>query len=161
MDYNRVVKDLNERTLEGFLAEVGKRFAVARSGSQVRPASKGRFGLFAGGNWYELRAPDELLSSSDPVERLDVSILQRELLSPLLGIDDPRTSKRIDFVGGIRGLGELERRVNSGEMAAAFALHPTSIEELLAIADAGKIMPPKSTWFEPKLRDGVVVHMLS
>jgi uncharacterized protein (DUF1015 family) len=161
MDYNRVVKDLNERTLEGFLAEVGKRFAVARSGSQVRPASKGRFGLYAGGNWYELRAPEELLSSSDPVERLDVSILQRELLSPLLGIDDPRTSKRIDFVGGIRGLGELERRVNSGEMAAAFALHPTSIEELLAIADAGKIMPPKSTWFEPKLRDGVVVHMLS
>jgi len=113
-----------------------------------------------GGRWYELQAPAGMLAAPDPVERLDVSILQHELLSPVLGIDDPRTSKRIDFVGGIRGLGELERRVNSGEMAVAFALHPTSIEELMAIADAGKIMPPKSTWFEPKLRDGVVVHLL-
>ena len=102
-----------------------------------------------------------LLSVADPVERLDVSILQKYLLSPVLGIDDPRTSKRIDFVGGIRGLEELEKRVNAGEMTVAFALYPTSIDELLAIADAGKIMPPKSTWFEPKLRDGVVVHMVS
>jgi uncharacterized protein (DUF1015 family) len=110
------------------------------------------------GGWYALRAPEAL--QSDPVERLDVSFLQRAVLTPILGIDDPRTSKRIDFVGGIRGLSELERRVDSGEMAAAFALYPTSINELLAIADAGKIMPPKSTWFEPKLRDGVVVHFL-
>ena len=117
--------------------------------------------MYLRGTWYVLRAPAALLSVPDPVERLDVSILQKHLLAPVLGIDDPRTSKRIDFVGGIRGLGELERRVNSGEMAVAFALYPTSIEELLAIADAGKIMPPKSTWFEPKLRDGVVVHMLS
>jgi uncharacterized protein (DUF1015 family) len=144
-----------------FLAELGKRFTVVPSNGQVRPASKGRFGMYTGGAWYELQVPAEMLSAPDPVERLDVSILQRELLSPVLGVDDPRTSKRIDFVGGIRGLGELERRVNSGEMAVAFAVHPTSIEELLAIADAGKIMPPKSTWFEPKLRDGVVVHLLS
>jgi len=160
MDYNRVVRDLNGRNPETFLAEAGKRFTVTPAKSQVRPASKGRFGMYMGGKWYELQAASGMLSTPDPVERLDVSILQRELLSPLLGIDDPRTSKRIDFVGGIRGLGELERRVNSGEMAIAFALHPTSIEELLAIADAGKIMPPKSTWFEPKLRDGVVVHLL-
>ena len=107
-----------------------------------------------------MNASPELLAASDPVERLDVSMLQRHLLTPVLGIDDPRTSKRIDFVGGIRGLQELEKRVDSGEMAAAFAMYPTSIEELLAIADAGKIMPPKSTWFEPKLRDGMVVHFL-
>ena len=112
-----------------------------------------------GGTHYALRG--DLLADPDPVERLDVSILQKELLAPILGIDDPRTSKRIDFVGGIRGMQELERRVNAGEMAVAFALFPTSIEELLAIADAGKIMPPKSTWFEPKLRDGMVVHFLS
>jgi uncharacterized protein (DUF1015 family) len=100
-------------------------------------------------------------SAEDPVEQLDISILQNKLLNPILGIEDPRTSKRIDFVGGIRGLGELERRVNSGEMSVAFSMFPTSIDELLTIADAGKIMPPKSTWFEPKLRDGVVVHMLT
>jgi uncharacterized protein (DUF1015 family) len=161
MDYNRVVKDLNGRTTDAFLAEVGRRFTITPATAQVRPAAKGRFGMYAGGTWYELQAPAGLLSAPDPVERLDVSILQRELLSAVLGIDDPRTSKRIDFVGGIRGLQELEQRVNSGEMAVAFALHPTSIEELLAIADAGKIMPPKSTWFEPKLRDGIVVHLLS
>ena len=116
--------------------------------------------MYLSGRWYTLTAPSSLLAVDDPVERLDVSILQKHLLQPVLGIDDPRTSKRIDFVGGIRGLGELERRVNSGEMAVAFALYPTSIDELLAIADAGKIMPPKSTWFEPKLRDGMVVHFL-
>ncbi|HOQ49731.1 MAG TPA: DUF1015 domain-containing protein, partial [Candidatus Kapabacteria bacterium] len=102
----------------------------------------------------------KLFHPEDPVENLDVSILQQHVLDPILGIDDPRTSKRIDFVGGIRGLGELERRVNSGEMAVAFSMYPTSIEELMAIADAGKIMPPKSTWFEPKLRDGLFVHFL-
>jgi uncharacterized protein (DUF1015 family) len=117
--------------------------------------------MYIAGKWYRLTIKSELLQNPDPVERLDVSILQRNFLAPVLGIDDPRTNKRIDFVGGIRGLDELEKRVNSGEMAVAFALFPTSIEELLAIADAGKIMPPKSTWFEPKLRDGVVVHFLS
>jgi uncharacterized protein (DUF1015 family) len=117
--------------------------------------------MYLKGIWYTLRAKPALLNIDDPVERLDVSILQKHLLSPVLGIDDPRTSKRIDFVGGIRGLEELEKRVDSGEMTVAFALYPTSIDELLAIADAGKIMPPKSTWFEPKLRDGVVVHMVS
>ena len=161
MDYNRVVKDLNGRTPETFLAEAGKIFTIADSTSQVRPKKKGEFGMYLKGRWYKLVAPALALQETDPVERLDVSILQRCLLGPLLGIDDPRTNKRIDFVGGIRGLKELERRVNSGEMAVAFSLHPTSIEELFAIADAGKTMPPKSTWFEPKLRDGMVVHFLS
>jgi len=125
------------------------------------PSRRGDYGMYLKGRWYTLQAPADLLADPDPVERLDVSILQRELLGPILGIDDPRTNKRIDFVGGIRGMDELERRVNSGEMAVAFALFPTSINELLKIADAGKTMPPKSTWFEPKLRDGVVIHFLS
>jgi uncharacterized protein (DUF1015 family) len=161
MDYNRVVKDLQGRNPEEFLAETRKLFAVSPASGQVTPAAKGEIGMYLKGAWYKLQIPRPLLSVADPVERLDVSILQKNLLAPTLGIDDPRTSKRIDFVGGIRGLGELERRVDSGEMAVAFAMYPTSLEELLAIADAGKIMPPKSTWFEPKLRDGVVVHMVS
>ena len=114
--------------------------------------------MYLKGKWYRVNAQPGLLKNADIIEQLDVSILQQHILSPLLGIEDVRTSKRIDFVGGIRGLQELEKRVDSGEMAAAFSLHPTSIEELIAIADAGKTMPPKSTWFEPKLRDGVVVH---
>jgi uncharacterized protein (DUF1015 family) len=161
MDYNRLVKDLNGKSPEDFLAAVGSVFTVRNSSGRMKPEKKGEYGMYLGGTWYALDAPARLLDVADPVERLDVSMLQRYLLEPLLGIDDPRTSKRIDFVGGIRGLEELERRVDSGEMAVAFALYPTSIEELLAIADAGKIMPPKSTWFEPKLRDGVVVHFLS
>jgi uncharacterized protein (DUF1015 family) len=110
--------------------------------------------------WYALSANAELINNPDPVEKLDVAILQKEVLTPLLGIDDPRTSERIDFVGGIRGLGELERRVDSGEMTVAFAMYATSVNELMDIADAGKIMSPKSTWFEPKLRDGLFVHFL-
>jgi uncharacterized protein (DUF1015 family) len=161
MDYNRVIKDLNGRSVEQARAEVAKIFTLEKSAGQVRPARKGEYGMYVGGSWYKLRAPQSLLAVSDPVERLDVSILQNHLLAPVFGIEDPRTSKRIDFVGGIRGIGELERRVNSGEMAVAFSFYPTSIEELLAIADAGKVMPPKSTWFEPKLRDGIVVHFLS
>ena len=161
MDYNRLVRDLNGRTEEEFLAAVRTTFSVADVTSQFRPTRKGQYGMYLKGRWYSVEAPPHMLAIADPVERLDVSILQRELLSPILGIEDPRTSKRIDFVGGIRGLGELERRVHSGEMAVAFALYPTSIDELLAIADAGKIMPPKSTWFEPKLRDGIVVHMVT
>lgn len=161
MDYNRVVRDLNGRSAEEFLAEVGKTFGVTPSPSQVRPNKKGEFGMYLKGRWYKLTAPASALQESDPVARLDVSVLQQQVLGPVLGIDDPRMNKRIDFVGGIRGLKELERRVDSGEMAVAFSLFPTSIEELFAIADAGKTMPPKSTWFEPKLRDGLVVHFLS
>ncbi|HEX7573201.1 MAG TPA: DUF1015 family protein [Bacteroidota bacterium] len=161
MDYNRTVKDLNGLDVREFLARIGKIFDVTEGPHPAWPSRKGEYGMYIKDTWYTLRAPGDLLADPDPVERLDVSILQKEILGPILGIDDPRTSKRIDFVGGIRGLQELERRVNSGEMAVAFALFPTSIEELLSIADAGKIMPPKSTWFEPKLRDGVVVHFLS
>jgi uncharacterized protein (DUF1015 family) len=161
MDYNRTVKDLNGMQVQEFLDKIGKTFDVSEGPHPAWPSRKGEYGMYVNGKWFTLRAPGDLLADPDPVERLDVSILQREILGPILGIDDPRTSKRIDFVGGIRGLQELERRVNSGEMAVAFALFPTSVEELLAIADAGKIMPPKSTWFEPKLRDGVVVHFLS
>jgi uncharacterized protein (DUF1015 family) len=158
LDYNRVVKDLNGRTEEEFLKEITQRFTVTASPSPVRPSRKGEIGMYLSCRWYRLERPAS--AGSDPVASLEVSLLDREVLRPILGIEDVRTSKRIDFVGGIRGLGELEHRVDSGEMVVAFALYPTTIEELLAIADAGKIMPPKSTWFEPKLRDGLLVHML-
>ena len=161
MDYNRLVKDLHGRDVDDFLKAVALKFNIEPSNSPVKPSRKGEYGMYMGRQWYRLHALDELLRNPDPVESLDVSILQEHLLAPILGIEDPRTSKRIDFVGGIRGLVELERRVDSGDMVVAFALFPTSIEELLAIADAGQIMPPKSTWFEPKLRDGVVVHFVS
>ncbi len=161
MDYNRVVKDLNGMTVEQFLSKVSAEFAVEYAEEPVKPCQKGEFGAYINGEWYRLRAKPSLLATQDPVDRLDVSILQSHLLGPILGVDDPRTNKRIDFVGGIRGLEELQRRVDSGEMAIAFSMYPTSIEELLAIADAGRVMPPKSTWFEPKLRDGVVVHMVT
>ncbi len=161
LDYNRVVKNLNGRTVDEFLKEVKSNFEVEESPTQAKPRTKGEFGMYINKKWYYIRPTPKLIVQSDIISKLDVSILQNHLLQPLLGIDDPRTSKNIDFVGGIRGLGELERRVDSGEMAVAFALFPTSIEELMAIADAGKIMPPKSTWFEPKLRDGLVIHFLS
>jgi uncharacterized protein (DUF1015 family) len=161
MDYNRVVRDLRGKTVDQFLDELKARFVISASPSRVRPSRKGEVGMYLNRAWYRLTFPPEILPESDPVERLDVSVLQRSILAPVLGIEDPRTSKRIDFIGGIRGLEELERRVDSGEMAVAFAMYPTSLDELLAIADAGKIMPPKSTWFEPKLRDGIVVHMVS
>ena len=161
MDYNRVVKDLCGKSKEEFLSAVEKDFAVVEAAGQVHPAKKGDFGMYLDGKWYTLTARPALQAETDPVLRLDVSLLQNYLLDPVLGIKDPRTEKRIDFVGGMRGLGELERRVNNGEMAVAFSLYPTSIGELMAIADDGKIMPPKSTWFEPKLRDGLFVHFLS
>jgi uncharacterized protein (DUF1015 family) len=161
MDYNRVVKDLNGLSVEQFRAKVQKCFDVAPSPAEVHPSAKGEIGMYLDHSWYRLKIMQQFLNNPDPVERLDVSILQKQFLAPVLGIDDPRTNKRIDFVGGIRGLGELKRRVDSGEMAVAFALYPTSIDELMAIADAGKIMPPKSTWFEPKLRDGLVIHFVS
>jgi len=161
LDYNRVIKDLNGMSEADFLAAVEKNFSVEKSASAVSPASTQEFGMYLGGNWYRLKIkPDLVPASDDPVGRLDVSLLQNNLISPLLGIDNPRVDKRIDFVGGIRGLGELEKRVNSGEMAVAFSLHPTVLDDLMAVADANEVMPPKSTWFEPKLADGLVSHVL-
>lgn len=161
MPYNRVVKDLNGRSKEDFLSAVETAgFSVEYKGEeQVSPDKKGCFGMYLSGGWYLLTARESLLSS-DPVKGLDVSILQDNLLGPLLNINDPRTDKRIDFVGGIRGLNELERRVSS-DMTVAFSMYATSISELLSVADAGLLMPPKSTWFEPKLRSGLFIHRLS
>ena len=162
MEYNRLVKDLNGYEETELVAVIRKQgFNVKKSEKPVQQKRKGEFGMYVRGTWYTLMADLKFLNNPDPVQRLDVSILQNKLLAPLLAIDDPRTNKRIDFVGGIRGIQELVKRVDSGEMAVAFLLHPTSIGELISIADAGKIMPPKSTWFEPKLRDGVVIHFLS
>lgn len=160
LDYNRVVKDLNGLSEEQFKARLQQKFSVRPATGQARPSRKGEFGMYLGRHWYVLNAHEELLKNSDPVDRLDVSILQNHLLDPVLGVKDPRTDKRIDFIGGMRGLGELERRVDSGEMTIAFSLFPTSVSELLTIADADKLMPPKSTWFEPKLRDGLFTHVL-
>lgn len=163
MDYNRVVKDLNGNDKEGFLKKVAEKFDIRpidKAKGPYHPMAKAHYGMYLDGQWYEITAKPELCKDADPVERLDVQILQRHLLQPILGIDDPRTSERIDFVGGIRGLEELERRV-SEDMTVAFAMYPTSMDELLGIADAGKIMPPKSTWFEPKLRSGLFVHRLN
>ena len=160
LDYNRVVKDTNGLSVDQFFDGVKKTFSLSKIQGRPRLSNKGEFGLYLGGDWYMFSAPESLLKKSDPVERLDVTILQKHLLDPILGIKDPRTDKRVDFVGGIRGMGELEKRVDSGEMKLAISMFPTSIHELMAIADAGKIMPPKSTWFEPKLRDGLFVHFL-
>ncbi|RHQ41469.1 MULTISPECIES: DUF1015 domain-containing protein [unclassified Roseburia] len=160
MDYNRVVKDLNGMTEEEFLGKMNDLFEVgAPQKEAVHPAEKGSFSMYLGDNWYACRMKEADLSS-DPVDGLDVSILQNVLLHPVLGIEDPKTDKRIDFVGGIRGLEELERRVHS-DCKVAFAMYPTSIGELFAVADAGRLMPPKSTWFEPKLRSGLFIHALS
>ena len=161
LDYNRLVKDLNGLSNDEFLKRIEENFDLKASPSQVRPRKKGEFGMYLGKQWYTLNVHEALLIDSDPVRSLDVSILQANLLDPVLGVKDPRTDKRIDFVGGIRGLGELERRVNSGEMKVAMSLYPTSVQELMSIADAGKVMPPKSTWFEPKLRDGLFTHFLT
>lgn len=160
MDYNRVVKDLNGYTVEEFLAKVSECFEVTCIGTNpVKPAAKGQFGMYLEGNWYVLTAKEEI-KSPDPVKGLDVSVLQDYLLSPILGIGDPKTDKRIGFVGGIRGLEELERRATT-DMKVAFSMYPTSIAELFEVADAGLLMPPKSTWFEPKLRSGFFIHKLS
>jgi uncharacterized protein (DUF1015 family) len=160
MDYNRVVKDLNGLTKEEFLSKLQQHFSFVKSSVPVKPAKKGDFGMYLDAAWYTLTAGPALRNITDSVQRLDVSVLQNHLLDPILGIKDPRVDKRIDFVGGIRGLGELERRVNSDEMKIAFSMYPTSLDELMTIADDGKVMPPKSTWFEPKLRDGLFVHFL-
>lgn len=159
MDYNRTVKDLNGLSLDEFMDKVKEKFDVAESETPVAPEKKGTFGMFTEGKWYVLTAKPELFEGKDAVESLDVSVLQDNLLGPVLGIGDPRTDSRIDFVGGIRGLEELERRVQT-DCAVAFAMYPTSIQELFAVADAGLLMPPKSTWFEPKLRSGIFIHAL-
>jgi len=160
LDYNRVLRDLNGRSPEQLLAELRKHFAVAASDGQVRPAAAAEFGMHLAGRWYRLTLASDLVPNNDPIERLPITLLTRHVIEPLFGIADPRTDKRIDFVGGGRGLAELERRVSSGEMAVAFALYPTQMADLMAVADAGGIMPPKSTWFEPKLADGMVNHVL-
>jgi uncharacterized protein (DUF1015 family) len=160
LDYNRVVRDLNGRTPQAFLDQVRSGFAVEPAGEAVRPARTGEFGMYLGGQWYRLSIEPARIPADDPVARLDISLLQDHLIRPVLGIEDPRRDDRIDFVGGIRGLGELEKRVDSGEWTVAFALYPTGMEALMAVADAGEVMPPKSTWFEPKLADGLVTHVL-
>jgi uncharacterized protein (DUF1015 family) len=160
LDYNRVVKDLNGLSEANFLARVGERYAVTAADGPVKPARPGEVGLYLPGRWFKLSIEPKLIPA-DPVARLDVSLLSDHLLGPVLGIADLRRDKRIDFVGGIRGLPELEKRVNSGEMAVAFAMHPTGMQDLMAVADAGQVMPPKSTWFEPKLADGLVSHVLN
>ena len=160
LDYNRLVKDLRGMSALEFQIRVGKHFTIRASGAQVKPARHGEFGLYLRKHWYRLEIKPELAQPDDPVKRLDVSLLADYLLAPVLGIEDPRTDRRIDFVGGSRGLAELERRVDSAEMAAAFSLFPTRMEDLMAVADAGRVMPPKSTWFEPKLADGLVSHVL-
>lgn len=159
MDYNRVVKDLNGNSPEQFLNKVKENFEVTEVSSTYSPKGLHDFGMFLNGKWYQLTAKSTTVKE-DAIGVLDVTILQNFLLQPILGIEDPRTDKRIDFVGGIRGLKELEKRVNSGEMAVAFALFPVSLEQLMAIADTNNVMPPKSTWFEPKLRDGLFIHQI-
>ncbi|MEJ2362234.1 MAG: DUF1015 family protein [Gammaproteobacteria bacterium] len=160
LDYNRVIKDLNGLEPEAFLAKVAEAFDVQAAADAVRPQRAGEFGMYMQGQWYRLTIRPERIPTDDPVGRLDVSLLQNHLITPLLGINDPRRDKRIDFVGGIRGLAELEKRVNSGEMKVAFALYPTQMTDLMAVADAEEVMPPKSTWFEPKLADGLVSNVL-
>lgn len=158
MDYNRVVSDLNGYSPEEFMEKVKEKFDITLSEKAVSPSKKGEMGMYLEGKWYVLNAHEDIMSD-DPVAGLDVAILQDNLLTPVLGINDPRTDKRIDFIGGIRGLAELERRVGNG-MKAAFSMYPTSIRELFAVADAGRLMPPKSTWFEPKLRSGIFIHKI-
>lgn len=160
LPYNRVVRDLNGMSTEQFFEKLKEKFELEEIGKEpYAPVQKGTFGMYLGGTWYALKILPQY-RSTDPVKGLDVSILQDHLLAPVLGIGDPRTDKRIDFIGGIRGLKELERRV-SEDMEVAFSMYPTSIEELLSVADAGLLMPPKSTWFEPKLRSGLFIHRLS
>ena len=159
LDYNRVVTDLNGLEKSALVTRLATAFSVETANDRVQPQRPGEFGMYLAGQWYKLVIKPELVPI-DPVARLDVSLLSDHLLGPLLGITDLRRDKRIDFVGGIRGLAELERRVDFGEMAVAFSLHATSLEDLMAVADTGNVMPPKSTWFEPKLADGLVSHIL-
>ena len=159
IDYNRLVKELNGLSEEEFLARLGRDFLVENKGSEIyKPDRLHNFGMYLNGNWYSLTAKPGTYDDKDPIGVLDVTVLSDRVLDSILGIKDLRTDKRIDFVGGIRGLGELKRRVDSGEMKVAFALYPVTMQQIIDIADSGKIMPPKTTWFEPKLRSGVVIH---
>ena len=161
IDYNRVVKDLNGLTPEEFLAKLSEDFIIEKKGKEIyAPSGLHNFSLYMGGEWYSMQAKEGRYDDADPIGVLDVTILSDLVFDKLLDIKDLRTSKRIDFVGGIRGLGELKRRVDSGEMVAAFALYPVSMKQLIDIADTGNIMPPKTTWFEPKLRSGLTIHKL-
>jgi uncharacterized protein (DUF1015 family) len=159
LDYNRVVKDLNGLHDQDFLEKISKDFRVEKASGAYRPDRHHRFGMYLSGQWYHLEAKEDSFPS-DPIGVLDVSILQENILSPILGVRDPRTDNRVDFVGGIRGLTELETRVDKGQMKVAFSLYPVSMDQLFDIADSGEIMPPKSTWFEPKLRDGLLTHLI-
>ncbi len=160
MDYNRVIKDLNGLSKEEFIQKIKENFSMQKSHEAFLPLEPHTFGMYLAGEWYSLSVKD-YQPANDPVKDLDITILQDKLLQPVLGISDQRTDKRIDFVGGIRGLSELENCVNSGQMAVAFSIYPVSIEQLFTIAESGSIMPPKSTWFEPKLRDGLLTHMIN
>jgi len=164
LDYNRVLRDLNGRTPDALLAELRQRYEVEPRDRPAQPTTTAELGMYLAGRWYRLRpgsdATAKAARASDPIGRLPITLLTLNIIEPIFGIIDPRTDKRIDFVGGGRGLAELERRVSSGDMAVAFALYPTQMSDLMAVADAGAIMPPKSTWFEPKLADGVVSHVL-
>lgn len=162
LDYNRVIRDLNGLTPDELLHRISHDFRIqpVLGNAEPRPTRPGEFAMYLDRHWYKIAIDASLIPASDPVARLDVSLLANHVIEPILGITDQRRDKRIDFVGGARGLGELARRVDSGEMAVAFALFPTSMEELMAVAEAGEVMPPKSTWFEPKLADGMVSHVL-
>jgi uncharacterized protein (DUF1015 family) len=161
LDYNRIVKDLNGNSTAQFLSKIGEKFVIEPKGIEPHhPLATHDFGMYLEGIWYKLTAKPGSWNYDNVVESLDVSIMQNNLLHPILGIEDPRRDKRVDFVGGIRGLEALQQRVDSGKEAVAFAMFPTSMDELINIADAGEIMPPKSTWFEPKLRSGLFIHLL-
>jgi len=162
MDYNRVVKDLNNNTDKEFVNKIKEKFEVEKylDSNPFKPEKKHQFGMYLDGSWYKLEAKNDSYDSNDPIQSLDVAILQNNLLTPILDIGNPRTDNRINFVGGIRGMNELEKLVDSGDYEVAFSMYPTSIEQLMDVADADKVMPPKSTWFEPKLRSGICVHLL-
>jgi uncharacterized protein (DUF1015 family) len=161
MDYNRTVKDLNGLSEGEFINKLNDNFIVEDKGTGIyKPKELHNFSMYLDGKWYSLIAKEGTYNNNDPIGVLDVTILTNQILAPVLDIQDLRRSKRIDFVGGLRGLGELKKRVDSGEMKVAFALFPVSMKQLLAIADSGNIMPPKTTWFEPKLRSGLVIHLL-
>jgi uncharacterized protein (DUF1015 family) len=161
IDYNRTVKDLNGLSEKEFLAKLEMGFVIKEKGTKIyKPRKLHNFSMYLGVKWYSLAARSETYDDKDPIGGLDVTILANQILTPILDIQDLRRSKRIDFIGGIRGLGELEKRVDSGDMKVAFALYPVSMKQLITIADSGNIMPPKTTWFEPKLRSGLVIHLL-
>ncbi len=160
MDYNRVVTDLNGLSIQEFIGKITEKFDIIEVPSQYKPETKHSFGMYLEGKWYKLIAHEAIIDANDPVGSLDVSILHKNIMEPILGIMNPRKDKRIDFVGGIRGLTELEKLVDSGKFKVGFALYPTSIDDLMHVADSNNVMPPKSTWFEPKLRSGLIIHLL-